>query len=191
MTWSAPIPFRVFLVIVIAVISLQAAVLLAMGQPPICTCGTIRIWIGDVSSSENSQQLFDWYTYTHVLHGFAFYGLLWLVAPRMSFGLRLAIAVGIEAGWEVLENTPFVIDRYRQSAIARGYFGDSVINSVVDTLAMMAGFALARLLPVWATVALAVAIELFLGVMIRDGLTLNLIQLIAPSERIARWQVGR
>jgi hypothetical protein len=114
-----------------------------------------------------------------------------LVAPGMSFGLRLALAIGIEAGWEIVENSPFIIERYRQSAIARGYFGDSVINSVFDTLAATTGFVLARVLPVWAIVAIALAVELSLALAIRDGLTLNLIQLIAPNDAISRWQMGR
>jgi hypothetical protein len=191
MTLSEPIPARILLVIAISVIVLQAFVSWAMGQPLICTCGTIRLWIGDVSSAENSQQLTDWYTFTHVLHGFAFYGLLWLIAPRMPFGLRLTLAIGIEVGWEIVENSPIIIERYRQSAIARGYFGDSVINSVFDTLAAIAGFMLARILPVWTIVAVAAAVELSLALAIRDGLTLNLIQLIAPNEAISRWQMGQ
>lgn len=191
MTLSKPIPARIIVAIAISAVVLQAFVLWTMGQPPISASGTIRLWIGDISSAENSQQLIDWYTFTHVLHGFAFYGLLWLVAPGMSFGLRLALAVGIEAGWEIVENSPFIIERYRQSAIARGYFGDSVINSVCDTLASMAGFVLARVLPVWAIVAIALAVELSLGLAIRDGLTLNLIQLIAPNDATSRWQMGR
>lgn len=190
MTWAQRIPGRIPVAIV-SIMALQAIVLLAMGQPPICTCGTVRLWVGAVASSENSQQLTDWYTLTHIIHGFAFYLLLWLIAPRMAFGLRLAIAVGLEAGWEIVENTPFIIERYRQSAIGRGYFGDSAINSLCDTLACAVGFVVARILPAWATAAVAVAIELSLGLVIRDGLTLNLIQLIAPNDALSRWQMGQ
>ena len=170
---------------------LQALVLLALGQPLICTCGTIKLWTGVVSGPENSQQLTDWYTYTHIVHGFVLYFLLWLIAPRMPIGLRVVLAVGLEANWEVIENTPFIIDRYRQSALAQGYVGDSVVNSVVDTLAGVFGFVLARILPVWSTVVLMVAMELFIGFMIHDNLTLNIIQLIHPSAAISHWQADQ
>jgi Protein of unknown function (DUF2585) len=182
---------RTYLLIGIGVVVLQAAVLLAMGQPPICTCGYVKLWHGNVLSAENSQHLTDWYTFSHVIHGFGFYLLLWLIAPRTPVGLRLALALGLEAGWEIFENTPFIIDRYRQSALAQGYTGDSVLNSVSDTLAMTFGFLVARILPVWVTVALALAMELFVGFMIRDNLTLNIVQLIYPSETISHWQSGK
>lgn len=174
-----------------AIVAVQALVLFAMGQPPICTCGTVRLWGGIASGPEMSQQLTDWYTYSHVIHGFGFYFLLWLIAPRAPVTLRLVLAVAFEAGWEIVENTPFVIDRYRQSALAQGYFGDSILNSVGDTMASVFGFFLARRLPVSAAVALGVLIELFLAYMIRDNLTLNIIQLIHPSEAISHWQTGR
>jgi hypothetical protein len=169
----------------------QVVILLAMGHPPICTCGYIELWHGNASGPETSQHVTDWYTYTHVLHGIGFYFILWLIAPRMPFALRLALAVGLEAAWEVFENTPFVMERYRQSALARGYFGDSVINSVFDMLAAALGFVLTRVLPVWSIITLAVALELFLGYMIHDNLTLNIVQLIHPSEAVTRWQMGR
>jgi hypothetical protein len=184
-------PLRTWVVIGACIVALQAAILLAMGQPPICACGTIKVWHGIVLSDENSQQLTDWYTFSHVIHGFGFYLLLWLIAPRTSFGLRLVLAIGLEAGWEILENSPIIIDRYRQQALAQGYTGDSVINSVSDTLAMALGFVLARILPVWVTVALTLAMELFVGFVIRDNLMLNIIQLIYPSETISNWQARK
>jgi hypothetical protein len=189
--WSTHVSLRNWLLIGAGIIVLQAVVLLAMGQPPICACGYIKLWHGVVLSDENSQQLTDWYTPSHVIHGFAFYLLLWLVAPRSSIGLRLVLALCLEAGWEIIENSPPVIERYRQQALAQGYIGDSVINSVSDTLAMTLGFFLARVLPIWVTVALTVVMELFTGVMIRDNLTLNIIQLIYPSEAISAWQAGK
>lgn len=188
--WTARISLGNYLLIAVGLVAGQALVLLAMGQPAICTCGTVRLWMGNVLSSENSQQLTDWYTYTHVIHGFAFYLLLWLVAPRLPLGLRFTLAIGLEAGWEILENTPFVIERYRQSALARGYFGDSVLNSISDTLAGALGFVLARVLPVWASVVIVVAAELFVAYMIRDNLTLNIIQLIYPNAPLSNWQAG-
>jgi Protein of unknown function (DUF2585) len=188
---SASLRLHTYLLIALGIIALQGVVLLANGQPPICTCGTVKLWHGVVLSPENSQHLTDWYTFSHIIHGFGFYLLLWLVARRTPIGLRLVLAVMLEAGWEILENSPIIIERYRQSALAQGYAGDSVINSVSDTLAMVIGFALARVLPVRLTIALTVAMELFVGYMIRDNLTLNIIQLLHPSEAISRWQAGR
>ena len=114
-----------------------------------------------------------------------------MLAPAWPLGLRLALAIGLEATWEIVENTPMLMERYREGALAQGYFGDSIINSVMDTLAMATGFVLARLLPAWVTVALALAIELFTGAMVRDNLTLNIIQLLHPTDAIPRWQVGK
>jgi hypothetical protein len=184
-------PFWIYLVIAAGFLAAQAFVLFAMGQPPICTCGTVKLWMGEVLSSENSQQFTDWYTFTHVAHGFGFYLLLWLVGPRLPVGLRFALAIGLEASWEVFENTPFIVDRYRRLALAQGYFGDSIINSAGDTLATAVGFLLARLLPVWSSIALVTALELFVGYMIHDNLMLNIIQLVHPNEAITNWQTGR
>ena len=181
---------RTYLGIAAALVALQVLALLAMGQPFICECGIIKLFGGSILSPEMSQQLTDWYTYSHIIHGIGFYFLLWLVAPAMPVGLRFALAVGLEASWEILENTPFIINRYRQSAIAHGYFGDSVVNSVFDTLAASFGFFVARTLPAWSTVALVIAMELFVGYMIRDNLTLNIIQLIFPNGAISVWQAG-
>lgn len=168
----------------------QATVLHLMGQPAICACGTIRLWVGQVLGPENSQQITDWYTFSHVIHGMIFYGLTALVVPRAPIVVRLGLALGIEIAWELAENSPAVIEHYRQQALAQGYVGDSILNSVSDTLAMVAGFVLARLLPARATVAVALAFEIFTAVMIRDNLTLNVIQLIHPVPAIAAWQSG-
>ena len=184
------VPAATYLAVIAGLIALQASVLYAFGQPPICTCGTIRLWVGTVLGPENSQQLSDWYSFSHVIHGMGFYFLLWLIAPRAPVLLRLAVAVGLEVGWEILENTPFIIDRYRQQALAQGYVGDSIINSLSDTACAIFGFFLARFLPVWGSVGLVVALEVFVGVMIHDNLTLNIIQLIHPVPAISHWQAG-
>jgi hypothetical protein len=181
--WAPPVA-------IVMIVASQVLALAALGQPSWCECGYVKLWHGFVVSPENSQHLTDWYTFSHVIHGSGFYLLLWLVAPGMPFGMRLAIAFGLEAAWEVFENTPFVIDRYRQSALAQGYFGDSVINSVVDTLAAGVGMVLARTLPIWTTLALVVSLELFVGAMIRDNLILNIVQLIYPNDFVSRWQSG-
>jgi len=167
----------------------QVLGLIAMGHPLICTCGYVELWHNDPAGPQTSQHLIDWYSFTHVIHGVGIYFLLWLIAPRTSFILRLTIAVGIEAAWEVFENAPFIMEHYRQSALARGYYGDSVVNSVSDTAVTALGFILARILPTWGSILLVVSIELFLGYMIRDNFTLTIIQLVHPSDAITHWQM--
>jgi hypothetical protein len=176
-------------------VALQIAVLHALGQPFIAASRQILLWVNDPFSPDMSQQLADWYSFSHIIHGFIFFGLLRLVVPRLPLGLRLLLAMGIEISWEIAENSPTVIQHYRQQALAAGYVGDSILNSVSDTLMMSAGFLFAARVPGRYVIALAVCFEIFTAVMIRDNLTLNVINLIAPPQWapiavIHNWQAG-
>jgi hypothetical protein len=187
----APRPLWHYLVVAAGIALLAAAVELAMGRVLVSKTGRIMLWNGVVASPENSQQVTDWYSFSHVIHGIAFYAALRLISrKRWPVGLCLVLAVGIEAAWEVFENTPFTINRYRKATISLDYYGDSVLNSTCDTLCCVLGFFLAWRLPVWGSVAVVVMSEAFVGYMIRDNLTLNIIMLVKPVEAIKRWQQG-
>ena len=186
----APSRNALFALATVAVIATGGAALYAMGHPLICKCGYVKLWHGVTVSSENSQHLTDWYTPSHVIHGLLFYLALWLVARRWVFSIRLLLATVVEVSWEVTENTPWIINRYRETTISLDYFGDSVINSTFDVLAMVLGFFLARSLPIWASVALALAFEAIVGWAVRDNLTLNVIMLVWPLDAIRIWQAG-
>jgi hypothetical protein len=167
-----------------------AAILLLMGRNPICTCGTIDPWVGARDSPKTSQMLADWYSLSHIVHGLIFYAVLWFAARRWPIERRFLAALLIEASWEVVENTPFVIDRYRATTAALGYTGDSIINSVSDILMMALGFLLARKLPARASIILLLTLEIVPLFVIRDNLTLNVWTLIAPSKVVQAWQAG-
>ena len=158
------------------------------GRSPICTCGVVKLWTGDVHGPENSQMVTDWYSLSHLVHGLSLYGGLWLVARRWPAGWRLVAAVAVEAGWEVLENSPLIIERYRSATAALGYTGDSILNSLSDIVCMMLGFAIARALPARATMALGLSLEAISLLAIRDNLALNVLMLVFPVDAIRSWQ---
>lgn len=172
---------------VAAILVIMAAALWLAGRNPICTCGYVDLWHPALDQG-NSQHIADWYTPSHIIHGFLFYGLGWLVLRNRPPGERLILAVAIEAAWEVLENSPIVIDRYRTATIALGYTGDSIVNSVADVAWMALGFAFARRAPVGVTVVVAILFELLTLWVIRDNLTLNIVMLVSPVEAIRTWQ---
>lgn len=173
------------------VLSVQAAALLFLGQPLTCTCGYVKFWEGAVTSIGNSQHFADWYTLTHVLHGFIFYYVLGLFFPRLSAVQKMCIAICIEGAWEVMENTPWVIEHYREQALARGYVGDSVINSLSDTISMCLGLFIAYTQKPYITLAIALVLEAIVGYAIHDGLLLNLLNFAHQFDWIASWQAEK
>ena len=177
--------------IFLAVTAATAALLYVMGRNWICPCGHVAFWAGPgTPADQGSQHLFDLYSPSHVIHGLAFYGALALVARRWSVNTWLAIALLLEAGWEILENTPAIIDRYRAVTVSFDYNGDSIVNSAADLIAMTVGFYLARLLPVWVSIALVVGFEVLTMILIRDGLALNVLMLFWPLDAVLLWQQG-
>ena len=170
------------------ILLVSLAILLAMGRPPICACGEIDLW-GSVGPRQ-SQMLADWYSPSHLVHGFLFYAVLHLAARRWTVERRFLVALFVEAAWEVIENTPAVIDRYRESTIALGYVGDSILNNMSDIAMMAVGFLAARRLPLWASVVVVVVLELIPLLVIRDNLFLNVWMLLAPNPAVLNWQSG-
>ena len=170
----------------LAVIATTITALAAMGRPWLCACGYLDVW-GQVGP-EQSQMLADWYSPSHVIHGLLLYGVARALSPRWSVGTRFLLAIMVEAGWELIENTPMIIDRYREATMALGYTGDSIVNSLSDIAMMAIGFLVARYAPVWASALALVTLELAALAAVRDNLTLNVLMLIAPNERVVAWQ---
>lgn len=181
---------RFWLAAAAAFLIVQIVTLALMGRIPICECGYVKLFEPGVNTAGNSQHISDWYTPSHIIHGFLFYWLAIVVLPRASFGARLTLAVVVEAAWELLENSPIIIDRYRTATMAIGYQGDSILNSAMDTVAMVLGFLFAARAPVWLTVVLAIGFEVATAIVIRDNLTLNVLMLVWPVEAVKVWQAA-
>jgi len=188
------LPHRKAALVTIVAAAFILSILLVMGRPLICECGTVKFWHGVVQSSQNSQHISDWYSFSHVIHGLLFYFFAhllwrkWRVFGGLPARWALPIAVAFEGFWEILENSPMIIERYREVTVSWGYSGDSIVNSMADIGWMVVGFLLASRLPVWASGVLAVAFELFTLFMIRDNLTLNIVMLLWPIDAIVKWQ---
>ncbi len=172
------------------VIILAGGLELAMGRRVVYQHGPVRLWSGDINSDQNSQQIADPYTLTHIEHGALFYGATRLVMGPQAVMLRLLTTVALESAWEVYENTDTVVNRYRAETVSHGYYGDSLINSMSDILACLIGFALARYLPTKVTIAWVIAVEIVLAIWIRDNLALNILMLAYPLDAVRKWQMG-
>jgi Protein of unknown function (DUF2585) len=191
-SWLRRIPIWAYLAAVLLIIAAVAFIELKAGRTAISKSGTIRFWVGQVHSPENSQQIADWYSFSHLIHGFLLYGMCYLMNRSRSMPLAACflLSVLLESIWEVTENSRFIIDRYRTETLAWDYYGDSVLNSVSDILFAVIGFFLAARLRVWVTISLAIGMELMTAYAIRDNLTLNVIMLVHPFEAIKHWQAG-
>lgn len=167
-----------------------AAIELAMGRLPFGPDGRLGLWEGNIWSSEQSQRFADPYTFSHTIHGMLFYAVLWLVARRAPLATRFIGALVLEGAWEILENSPIIIDRYREVTISLGYVGDSVFNSVSDIVFAGLGFLFAWRARVWITVLAILAMEIGTALWVRDNLTLNIVMLLHPIDAIRNWQMA-
>ena len=181
---SRPVTY-VFALVLLAIVYLRW-----QGRVWWCKCGQMYPISFHVNSEHNSQHLFDAYSFSHVLHGILFFGILWLLRSKLSLGLRAAIAACIEIGWEMMENSPLVINRYRTATVALGYSGDSIFNSLGDISSFVLGFYIARKLGLWWSIAIFISVELLMLLIMRDNLTLNVLMLLWPIDAIRKWQAG-
>ena len=179
-----------YLVIALVLLATQVLTLYLLGQPWMSASGQILIWANSPLSPETSQQFADWYSLSHIVHGLLFYALLRLCCPRLKLGVWLLLAMGLEIAWEIAENTPMVIEAYRKQALAIGYTGDSILNSLMDTLMMALGFLFASRAPAGVSIALGLGLELLAGFAIRDNLTLNILNFLISVPFIEKWQAG-
>ncbi len=183
-------PLRPYLIAHMSVVIVMIAGLWLEGRVLFCGCGSGVPWVFDVKSRHCSQHLFDPYSASHVLHGVVFCGCFWLLRGKIGGAWRLWGCLVLEASWEVLENSAFIINRYRTGTMALGYEGDSITNSLCDVTCCMGGYLIANQLPWKWSVAFFLAVELTLLLLIRDSLVLNVVMLVCPLEVIKQWQMG-
>lgn len=195
--WYKKITVPTYVLIFIGIVLAQIFILYGMGREWICTCGFIKFWEGDVMSASNSQQIADWYTFSHIIHGFVFYGFFIWISKKvfqkvggLPLGLMFIGAVFLETSWEVLENSTWIVEYYRNNTVSLGYIGDSILNSVFDVVWMAIGFVMARKMPIWSIILIAIGFEIMTGYFVRDGLLLNILMFIYPSEAVKAWQVA-
>ena len=182
--------YRWVICIFATVMAATVVIELSMGRSLFGPDGKFGLWNSDIWSNEDSQRVADAYSFSHFIHGILFYGFLWLVARKIPVRHRLLMALAFEAGWEMLENSPLIINRYRESTIALGYVGDSVLNSMSDIMMMTLGFLFAWRVRLWMSVATIVIMEVGCALWVRDNLTLNIIMLVCPSDAIKQWQMA-
>ncbi len=161
-----------------------------LGRVWYCACGTPTLFAGEVASMHNSQHLIDWYSFSHFLHGLVFYSILTVSFPKLAVRWRLVVSLAVEAVWEIFENSPIVIDRYREATAANGYTGDSLVNAAGDLLFCVIGFAVARSIGWRWSIVVFIMFELLMVVAIRDNLSLNILMLLWPIDAIRIWQSG-
>ena len=190
LTAKSPISGMTIAALTAALILAVTAILLSMGRSLWCRCGLLTLWSGDVYSEHTSQHVLDWYSTTHIVHGLLLYGIAAILLRSTPVSIRFLIVLLAESVWEIAENSPLIIERYRAATIALNYYGDSVINSLSDIGMCAFGFLVAARAPTRVTIAFGLALELFTLLMIRDNLTLNILMLIWPIEGIKVWQSG-
>jgi hypothetical protein len=189
--WYNRIPTWGYIAISLSILLITAVIEYFQGHVLISKSGYVTFWVGELNTSEGSQHISDWYTFSHIIHGFVFYWFFRMISrKKWPVWLCFVLALGVEAGWEILENSPIIINRYREATISLDYYGDSILNSLSDIAFMALGFVLARKMPVWVTISLIILMEIGVGYFIRDNLILNIIMLVYPLDAIKAWQSG-
>lgn len=179
---------RLLLILCAFGVPIIAVTLWAWGQPLICTCGYVQIWVGSVFSSGNSQHIADWYTLSHIVHGLLVVVVARSLFPRLGYAWILGFAVVTGIGWEIIEHTDWVLNKFRATTLNQGYLGDSILNAVADYVFMMGGFFLARVMPTAVSLVIIIVLELTAAIIARDSLVLETIMLVYPVQAIEDWQ---